>query len=283
METKVPFDVEMAKNITDGEIPGKIVTRDGRRARIACWNYKSLSGEYPLLALIENGIFEDQELYTLKGKEKSFIEEACDKDLILKIPEYLTYKEGDIIYCEVDNGGGDYCKWLSIVKEVDCILGQPYVVSYVDFNKDSSYKCGYLEFGCTSDNIGLIRLATDVEKIQFKIQLKLSNEAKAIEYLKRFFEGENSPKDHNSEKIGKKKEKAKEFINKEFDCKACESATVCKFGSGYDSAELYDCNAERYLEIYEEAWDACMKHLASIPIDEAINEIVNSISKEAKL
>lgn len=210
----MPFDVEMAKNITDGEIPGKIVTRDGRRARIACWNYKSLSGEYPLLALIENGIFEDQELYTLKGKEKSFIEEACDSDLMLEIPEYLTFKEGDIIYGEVDNGGGDHWKWLSIIRAMDCICGGPYVVSYVDYNLESPRNCGNINFGTSYDNIGIIRLATEEEKVKFKDRLKKSNAPEAKEYLKRFFGEETSPKVSNSEKIGKF-EKRNELMNKE--------------------------------------------------------------------
>lgn len=86
---KMPFDIELAKKITEKSVKGRIVTRDGRNARIACWNYKSLSGEYPLLVLIENGIFEDQELYTLNGKEKSFIKEACDGDLVIEVPEHL--------------------------------------------------------------------------------------------------------------------------------------------------------------------------------------------------
>lgn len=30
-------------------------------------------------------------------------------------------------------------------------------------------------------------------------------------------------------------------------------------------------------QAYEDGWDACMKHLASLPWDEAVNEIVNHI------
>lgn len=39
METKIiiPFDVELAKKITNGEVDGKVVTRDGQSVRIvAC-------------------------------------------------------------------------------------------------------------------------------------------------------------------------------------------------------------------------------------------------------
>lgn len=173
METKmikVPFDVEMAKNITDGEIPGKIVTRDGRRARIACWNYKSLSGEYPLLALIENGIFEDQELYTLKGKEKSFIEEACDSDLMLEIPEYLTFKDGDVV-----------------VSIDDKIIG---IYGYIDNNETTYYSyatlCGddlsFEEHGWYALES---RRGTKKEKQKLIDALKASKDPRAKECLKK--------------------------------------------------------------------------------------------------
>lgn len=39
METKmiqVPFDIELARKITSGDILGKVVTRDGKNARIVC-------------------------------------------------------------------------------------------------------------------------------------------------------------------------------------------------------------------------------------------------------
>ena len=48
---RAPFNIDMAKKITEKSVKGRIVTRDGRNARIACWNYKSLSGEYPLLVI----------------------------------------------------------------------------------------------------------------------------------------------------------------------------------------------------------------------------------------
>ncbi len=85
---RVPFDVELAKEITNGTKEGRIIRKDGARARIVCWDYKSLSGEYPLLVLVENGIFEVQELYTSDGCFKSFKnDDKCD--LVIEIPERL--------------------------------------------------------------------------------------------------------------------------------------------------------------------------------------------------
>lgn len=206
---KVPFDIEMAKNITDGEIPGKIVTRDGRNARIICWD--KIDEIFPVVALVkckEESVGE----YTDNGRWIS-TEEDSDHDLLLEIPEYLTYKDGDIIYGEVDNGCGDHWKWLSIVKDIDYILG-PYVTSYVDYNLESPRNCRSLEFNQTSDNISIIRRATEEEKTMFKERLKKSNEPEAKEYLNRFFADVNSPKVSNSEKIGKF-EKRNELMNKE--------------------------------------------------------------------
>lgn len=57
METKmirVPFDVELAKKITNGEVEGKIVTRNGKNVRIVCFDRKSELNKFPILALIEN-------------------------------------------------------------------------------------------------------------------------------------------------------------------------------------------------------------------------------------
>lgn len=61
--------------------------------------------------------------------------------------------------------------------------------------------------------------------------------------------------------MGMKREKLKEYINKEFDCKACEHVGVCKYGQGADSAELYDCDAERIAETYEVGWDEALRNI----------------------
>lgn len=61
--------------------------------------------------------------------------------------------------------------------------------------------------------------------------------------------------------MSKKEEKAKEYINRLFDCKACEHVGVCKFGHGHDSAELYDCNAEDAKEVFDVGWDSALKNI----------------------
>lgn len=99
METKmirVPFDVEIAKKITNCEEKGRVVTRDGRSARIICFDRKSI--DLPIVALIENepGL-EEFETYTLNGMWSDGID---DLDLMLEIPEYMTFKDGDILISE---------------------------------------------------------------------------------------------------------------------------------------------------------------------------------------
>lgn len=58
---RVPFAVEIAKKITNGEVNGNIVTRDGRSARIVCWDL--MDTEDRILALVEQNSRE--EVYTL--------------------------------------------------------------------------------------------------------------------------------------------------------------------------------------------------------------------------
>lgn len=203
METKmiqVPFDIELAKKITSGDIPGKVVTRDGISVRIICWNKRDKT--YPIVALLDEKKEEDLEKYMENGVWSS--DGNCDHfDLFLEVPEYLTFEEGDIIYGEVDNGGGDYCKWLSVVKEVDCIQGKPYVVSYVDYIWDSSYNCGSIEYMAHSDNFDLIRLATEEEKARFAKRLQVNKNPVSDEYLEKYFGVKDSPKVSNFAKIGK--------------------------------------------------------------------------------
>lgn len=198
---RVPFDIEMAKKITSGDMPGKVVTRDERGVRIICWDRKNK--DCPIVALILNEC--DVENIMSFTKDGTFWRSGAEdkRDLFLEIPEYLTYKDGDIIYGEVDNGGGDYCKWLSIVKEIDCIQGKPYVVSYVDYIWDSSYNCGALEYMGHSDNFDLIRLATEEEKARFAKRLQENKDPVSDEYLEKYFGITPSPKLSNSAKIGK--------------------------------------------------------------------------------
>ena len=71
-----PFDIQKAK-------AGKpVCTRDGRKARIICFDLKN--DEYPIVAAVGNDCFENPFCYTENGKLTNGIE--SDKDLMM-LPE----------------------------------------------------------------------------------------------------------------------------------------------------------------------------------------------------
>lgn len=71
-----PFSLELAK-------AGKpVCTRDGRKARIICFDAK---GEKPIIALIANGNSEDVNYYYITGKVR-FLDKEDGNDLMM-LPE----------------------------------------------------------------------------------------------------------------------------------------------------------------------------------------------------
>ena len=84
-----PFDLEAAK-------AGKpVCTRDGRKARIICFDAK---GEKPIIALIANGNSEDVNYYYITGKVR-FLDKEDENDLMM-LPEK---KEGWVnVYRDCD-------------------------------------------------------------------------------------------------------------------------------------------------------------------------------------
>lgn len=91
---RVPFAVEIAKKITNGEVNGNIVTRDGRNARVICWDKKSDS-IYNIVALLDEKIMERILTYTINGSEADG--KDSNNDLMLEVPEYMAYCDGDVL------------------------------------------------------------------------------------------------------------------------------------------------------------------------------------------
>lgn len=187
METKyitIPFQVERAKRITSGVEPGKIVTRDGRGVRVVCWDAK---GDNPIIALIEDENCREWP-YSYLNNGSYNIDISRDIDLMLSVPEWATYKDGDIIYCEVDNGDSGVCKWVSILKgKVECFSGDLYTDEYATCIIESNTCKGEMSFDGYADNIDTIVLANESQKQYIIEAIKESKEPKAKEYLKRFF------------------------------------------------------------------------------------------------
>ena len=186
METKmitIPFEVEKAKKIQAGELPGKIVTHDGRNARIVWWDRKT-EQKYKIVSLSDTGKFEFVSYNDETGKSDS----PTENKLVLQVPEWTQFKDGDVLTCEVDCGGGEYYKWFSILKgEVELMFDNINFNSYVSYDHETSYNAGELTYDEHADNIDTIRLATEEEKQQLIDALKQSTDPRAKEYLKRFF------------------------------------------------------------------------------------------------
>ena len=174
MKTKyvrVPFEVELAKKITEKSVDGKIVTRDGRSVRIVCWDRKCV--DYPIIALIDN--VEKGEGFGFFTTDGATTHHNHTLDLMLEIPEYMTFKDGDVLFFR-----GNF-NWVFIYKKGDTKNDFYFAVDYYD---------GDIYFddllGCCRNGKEL-RLATETEKQELIEALKASKEPKAKDYLKRFF------------------------------------------------------------------------------------------------
>lgn len=166
----IPFDLRRAEKITSGVDPGKIVTRDGRDARIVCWDYQSMSNDYPILALIRQDNQERPIPYSLDGKYNIYsYKEENDYDLLLSVPEWTTFKDGDIVSFAFGA--------VSILKE----LGHRSHSSYFTLISDAGY---FNNGNWTNENM---RQASQDEKNNIISYLKSSDNPLAKEYLKRFF------------------------------------------------------------------------------------------------
>lgn len=173
----VPFDMEMAKRITEGKIPGEIQIVSPywtKSCRILCFDMKGPSSIIALWTRESDG-FEVVEYFHSNGKNH------IEKKLQLRIPELLTYKEGDVIYCQ---NRDNTCQWISIVKEVwtEGLLGVDEYVAWFLYKKDHK-----LQFHGYSDNIGFTRKATEEEKQQLIEALQEDNSEESKKILKQFF------------------------------------------------------------------------------------------------
>lgn len=171
---KVPFEVEMAKKITNGEVEGKIVTREGNSVRIVCWDRKDIT--YNIAALVDNGDEEDFKSYTNEGIWNT--DKICTLkryDLMLEIPEYMTFKDGGVLYVRLKNNN-----WYIFIYSCNS-----------EYKTDSYAALGdngrlWIEgnYITSNDCISELRFATEEEKQKLIEALKASKEPKAKECLK---------------------------------------------------------------------------------------------------
>lgn len=199
-----PFDVDTAKKIQNGEIEGRIKTRNGVKARIVCWDYKSESQDYPILALIATDSQEIPTPYSINGKYNIYgYEVENGQDLVIQIPEYQTLKCGDIAVFIWGNKNEEE-RWIVLVKSVEIAQSETIIRAYaalcLKHNGENGFPMGIDVFMCNPERV---RIPTE-EEIRVLIDaLETSKIPRAKECRQRFFSAENSPKLSNSEKIGK--------------------------------------------------------------------------------
>lgn len=172
METKyvrVPFDIEMAKKITNGKVEGKVVTRDDGNARIICWDAE---GDQPIIALIKYHDKEYPHSFCLNGLLQDG--DCLNGDLMLEIPEYMTFKDGDVLYVETENNNN----FIFINKN-----GASKTYKYVSLMNGVKLSFEHTEC-CYCEHIKILRFATESEKQKLIYALKASKEPKAKDCLK---------------------------------------------------------------------------------------------------
>lgn len=88
---KIHFDIELAKKITKGENKGRIVTQEGKKVRIVCWDKKPIdkdSLDFPIVAIIEND-YNGEMLHTYtKEGNACYPNYRSRYNLIIEIPTY---------------------------------------------------------------------------------------------------------------------------------------------------------------------------------------------------
>lgn len=173
METKyvrVPFELELAKEISNGSKDGRIVTKEGCIVRIICWDRKDEN--YPIVALVSyNSGIEGCESYTKNG---NYLDDDTDMlDLMLEIPEYMTFKDGDVI--AYGNFDGELN--IAVFREYSYTSHKGYV--------SLGFYTHTLTYDYDNYTLNNSRKATEAEKQELIEALKASKDPQAKKCLKK--------------------------------------------------------------------------------------------------
>lgn len=169
-----PFDLELAKKISNGERKGEIVTI-GHNHKVELVYYNKDRGMFNTLGVI----YSDGDIISDWFSDNGMGARGCR--LCINIPEYTAFKDGDVL----SNEEGDYLFILNTNGE--------YLTSHYASWKKGSYL--HLNNGhADQNNIERYRFATKDERQEFIDALKISKEPKAKIYLKQFFGIEIEPK-----------------------------------------------------------------------------------------
>lgn len=92
----IPFDLKLAKDIQEGRVEGRVIDRDGEQYTILKYD---APGKCPLVCIGPSPTRSDliiARTYTIKGEYYHDNNES-PYDLMLEVPEYVTWKEGDYL------------------------------------------------------------------------------------------------------------------------------------------------------------------------------------------
>lgn len=159
METKltvIPFDLEKAKMIQGRINSARIITRAGRNVRAVVFNMKNDTTPIAAIVTINDEGRECVRQYRETGKIREPYED--ENDLMLMVPDYLTFKFGDVIACE--HVTTDYVDVMAL-KRINGNLDLEFI--YCASDEPGSF-CRYNEKQ-SIDNYKKIRYATDEEKL----------------------------------------------------------------------------------------------------------------------
>lgn len=219
----VPFDLELAKKIRNGEREGKIVTI-GHNYKVDLVYYNKDRGMFNTLGVIysDNGIISDW------FSDNGMGARGCR--LCINIPEYTTFKDGDVL----SNEKGDYLFILNTNGE--------YLTSF----HASWHKGGYLDFnGAANENhIEKYRFSTEDEKQKFVNDLKASEEPKAKMCLKQFFGIEIKP----------------EYKFKPFDKVLVKDSPDDAWNISLFAREIMGMNSHGYECVHGKIWTYCIPY-----------------------
>ena len=82
--TEIPYKIDVARKIQQGEIPGFIIDKNRRNVRVIDFSHSDTS----VLAMTMNDVMEEDE--TVYAKD----------ELLLLVPEWYTFSAGDVVMCE---------------------------------------------------------------------------------------------------------------------------------------------------------------------------------------
>ena len=185
----IPFNLDIAKKIATKQIDGSFVYQD-KVVRILSFDFKNYDMCIAVAILHENGT-EKMKFFNERGLTYDKYNKLNDR-LYIRAPEYLTFKDGDIITCGFTKNG-IICKWVSIFKEFNTIVPFSYkdYASYL-FKSTKKYNQEYT-FDVIVESAQWSRRSTDKEKKILEEYLSECNVPLAKDYLIKFFGHKEEP------------------------------------------------------------------------------------------